>query len=219
MIVKDFREKFYEIIDGESFLFPSDTICENLTTGKLLIPLHDYVSKNKLGFIFMHLVFKLPDGNTVIPNLIFIGSYKEKLLETNPDDTFQGVPDMVVEIFSRSTMKRDMTIKKDIYGVPDMVVEILSRSTKKRDITIKKDTYERNGVREYWIIDPWIKSVAVYLLRDGKYFLDDEYILFGENEFEKLNDAEKADVKHEVPVAVLDGLKIPLKYIFKWGYR
>ena len=189
MIVKDFREKFYEIIDGESFLFPSDTICENLTTGKLLIPLHDYVSKNKLGFIFMHLVFKLPDGNTVIPNLIFIGSYKEKLLETNPDDTFQGVPDMVVEIFSRSTMKRDMTIKKDIY--------------------------ERNGVKEYWIIDPLGENIQVYLLRDGKYFLDNVYQNYSDAELSELTEEERAEVNMEVSVAVLDGLKIPLKYIFK----
>ena len=100
-----------------------------------------------------------------------------------------------------------------------MVVEILSKATKKRDIGIKKDTYERNGVREYWIIDPWIKSVTIYLLREGKYYLDDEYVLFNEKELELLTDAEKSDVKHEVPVSILDGLTIPLKYIFKWGYR
>ena len=193
MIVKDFREKFYEIIDGESFLFPSDTICENLTTGKLLIPLHDYVSKNKLGFIFMHLVFKLPDGNTVIPNLIFIGSYKEKLLETNPDDTFQGVPDMVVEIFSRSTMKRDMTIKKDIY--------------------------ERNGVKEYWIIDPLGENIQVYLLRDGKYRLDDVYHNYSAAELNELTDEERAEIKNEIPVDVLDGFKIKIKNIFGWYFE
>ena len=113
MPVKDFREKFYEIIDGESFLFPSDTLVENLATGKLLISLHDYVSKNKLGFILMHLIFQLPDGNTVIPDLIFIGSDKEKLVETNPDDMFQGVPDMIAEISSPKTMKRDVGIKKE----------------------------------------------------------------------------------------------------------
>ena len=95
-----------------------------------------------------------------------------------------------------------------------MVVEILSKSTKKREVTIKKDTYERNGVREYWIIDSWIKSVTVYLLRDGKYEFDDEYILFDEKEFEKLNDEEKAEVKHEVPVAVLDGFKVKIRNIF-----
>ena len=108
--------------------------------------------------------------------------------------------------------------RKAIFGAPDMVVEVLSKSTRKKDLTVKKDIYEANGVREYWIIDPWAKSVDVYLLRDGKYFFDDEYILFDAKEFALLDDAEKAEVKTEVPVTVLDGLKIPLKFIFKWGY-
>ena len=109
--------------------------------------------------------------------------------------------------------------RRAIFGAPDMVVEVLSYSTRKRDLTIKKDTYEAQGVKEYWIIDPWAKIIDVYLLRDGKYFLDDEYILYDEKELDSLTDAEKAEVKHEVPVHTLDGLIIPLNYIFKWGYK
>ncbi|MBQ7493463.1 MAG: Uma2 family endonuclease [Selenomonadaceae bacterium] len=125
-------------------------------------------------------------------------------------------PDLIVVLEENSSI---IDWDKGIYGTPDMLVEVLSKSTKKRDLTIKKDTYEANGVREYWIVDPWTKSVSVYLLRDGKYFLDDEYILFDDEEMELLTEEEKADVKHEVPVSILDGLKVPLKYIFKWGYR
>ena len=109
--------------------------------------------------------------------------------------------------------------RRGINGVPDMVVEVLSKSTKKKDVTIKKDLYEAQGVREYWIVDPWARSVAVYLLRDGKYFLDEDYILFDEEDLNYMTEEEKSEVKHEVPVATLDGLKIPLKYIFKWGYK
>lgn len=35
-----------------------------------------------------------------------------------------------------------------IHGVPDMVVEILSKSTRNRDFGIKKDACESNGVKE-----------------------------------------------------------------------
>ena len=74
-------------------------------------------------------------------------------------------------------------------------------------------------MREYWIVNPWAKSVTVYLLRDGKYFLSDEYILFDAEDLALLDENEKAEVKTEVPVTILDGLKIPLNFIFKWGYR
>ena len=102
--------------------------------------------------------------------------------------------------------------------MPDMVVEILSKSTRNKDLGIKKDTYEAQGVREYWIIDPWSKSIDVYLLRDGKYALDDVYVVFDENDMALLTEEEKAAIKYEVPVSILDGLTIRLDYIFKWGY-
>ena len=124
-------------------------------------------------------------------------------------------PDLLVIMEENSSI---IDWSRGIKGVPDMVVEVLSKSTKKKDLTVKKDIYEANGVREYWIVDPWVKGVTVYLLRDGKYFLDDDYILFDAEDLELLNDDEKATVKTEVPVSILDGLKVPLKYIFKWGY-
>ena len=97
-------------------------------------------------------------------------------------------------------------------------IEVLSYSTRKKDRTIKKDTYEAQGVREYWIIDPWAKSVTVYLLRDGKYFLDEIYKLFNDKELELLDDDEKAELKSEVPVSIVEGLNIPIEFVFSWGY-
>jgi Uma2 family endonuclease len=46
--------------------------------------------------------------------------------------------------------------------VPDLVVEILSRSTAQRDRGEKKIAYARNGVREYWIVDPRARTVTVF---------------------------------------------------------
>ncbi|MBR3747510.1 MAG: Uma2 family endonuclease, partial [Selenomonadaceae bacterium] len=77
---------------------------------------------------------------------------------------------------------------------------------------------EANGVREYWIIDPWAKGVDVCLLHDGKYFFSDEYILFDEKDLALLNDEERATVKTEIPVSIVDGLSIPLEFVFSWGY-
>jgi len=55
-------------------------------------------------------------------------------------------------------------------GAPDMIVEILSPSTLKKDVTEKFDLYETSGVKEYWIVHPTEKVIQVFLLQeDGKY--------------------------------------------------
>jgi len=58
-----------------------------------------------------------------------------------------------------------------IFGVPDLLVEILSDSTGKRDKTIKKATYEQFGVQEYWLVDPLYRTLDQFVLSGGKYHL------------------------------------------------
>ena len=47
-------------------------------------------------------------------------------------------------------------------GAPDLVVEIQSPSTQSMDTTRKMWKYHHAGVREYWIVCPWEKTVTVY---------------------------------------------------------
>lgn len=63
------------------------------------------------------------------------------------------------------------------YGTPKFVAETISPSTVKRDRTIKKDIYESAGVDEYWIISPIERALEVYYLKDGKYVLAESYIV------------------------------------------
>lgn len=59
---------------------------------------------------------------------------------------------------------------KGCKGAPDMIVEILSPSTGKKDRLIKFNEYEKAGVKEYWIVEPEEKLVNVFLLQpDGRY--------------------------------------------------
>ena len=60
--------------------------------------------------------------------------------------------------------------KKGCNGTPDMVIEILSPSTTRKDRLLKYLKYEQAGVAEYWIVDPDGRFVEVYLLQDGRYF-------------------------------------------------
>jgi Uma2 family endonuclease len=60
-----------------------------------------------------------------------------------------------------------------VFGAPDLLVEVLSESTGRRDKTLKKSMYERFGVKEYWTVDPIYRTVDQFLLVDGRYqFMD-----------------------------------------------
>ena len=48
-----------------------------------------------------------------------------------------------------------------VWGAPDLVVEVLSPGTKRRDHTKKLRWYGRYGVRECWFVDPIGRSVEV----------------------------------------------------------
>ena len=52
-----------------------------------------------------------------------------------------------------------------IRGAPDLVVEILSPRTSKRDMKEKFELYERSGVREYWVVEPKAAWLHRYVLR------------------------------------------------------
>jgi Uma2 family endonuclease len=47
-------------------------------------------------------------------------------------------------------------------GVPDLVIEVLSPSTRRREQTVKLDAYRDAGVPEYWLVDPSARTVVVH---------------------------------------------------------
>lgn len=65
-------------------------------------------------------------------------------------------PDVIV-VCDRNKFK-----KGRVFGAPDLVVEVLSDSTKKKDIFIKGQKYWDSGVREYWLVDSVKKRVYVH---------------------------------------------------------
>jgi Uma2 family endonuclease len=73
-------------------------------------------------------------------------------------------PDLV---FVREDRVDEVIRDHGIVGTPDLIVEILSDSTERRDRGIKRERYAAYGVPEYWIIDTDAKHVEVYRLTRG----------------------------------------------------
>ncbi|MEO8393518.1 MAG: Uma2 family endonuclease [Chloroflexota bacterium] len=69
------------------------------------------------------------------------------------------------------------------YGAPDLVIEILSPSTAKRDHGAKFELYQRFGTREYWLIDPEAEFIEVFrreqdmFVRYGVFGREDSFAL------------------------------------------
>ncbi len=108
----------------------------------LTINLANYVKKNKLGSIYCAPFDVLfSEEDIVQPDIIFVSNKNKKIIT-----------------------------KDNIQGVPDLLIEILSPGTSKRDLGIKKKLYAKNGVREYWIVDPAQETIEVLNLKAGEFF-------------------------------------------------
>ena len=87
-------------------------------------------------------------------------------LDDVKDDDIDTIvqPDLVVICDSGKLAKRGC------FGPPDIVVEILSPFTSKKDLNEKFELYEAVGVREYLIFDPGARSAQVFSIgQSGKF--------------------------------------------------
>jgi Uma2 family endonuclease len=134
--------KRHELIDGEHYVTPSP----NTRHQRILARLHLLIG----GWLDVH-----PIGQA------FFAPYD--VVFTNVDIV---EPDLLY--FSNERAAQVIT-PMHARGAPEIVVEIASRGTRKRDETIKRRLYEREGVSEYWVVDPEVDVIRIYR-RDGDSF-------------------------------------------------
>ena len=185
-----YGEPNYEIIEGEKkFKAAARPFPYHITIANRLFSIfEDYINKNNIkAAAFVECDVYLPDEKNVF------------------------IPDFTI-FCDINSIKMD----KAIHGIPDLVVEVLSRSTMKKDVGIKKNIYERNRVKEYWIINPWSKSIEVYHLIDGKFSFDNAYQVMTEEEFEQLEESERAEVTYDIPVSIFNNCIVDVRKVFKW---
>jgi Uma2 family endonuclease len=66
-----------------------------------------------------------------------------------------------------SAARREL-VQQWIEGAPDLVVEVLSRGTARKDRGEKLRLYAATGVREYWIVDAEERQIEHLVNRDGE---------------------------------------------------
>jgi len=93
-------------------------------------------------------------------------------------------------------------------GIPKFIAETLSPSTAKRDRSVKKEIYEKAGVEEYWIVSPQ-GSVEIYYLKEGKYILEQSYMLQDDVEDDDYN------AEEEIYLKAFPHIKMTLGEIFE----
>lgn len=118
-------------------------------------------------------------------------------------------PDMMIVCDNNKIRRRG------VYGAPDLVVEVLSRSTAKRDRGYKKNAYEKAGVKEFWLVDTNTKSIEQYILENNQFMLNDVYSLTHDFDWDEMTEEEKAAIVTEFKCSLYDDLIIKLEDVFE----
>ena len=132
------------------------------------------------------------------------------------DENNRFIPDTMI-VCNPDIIKHD-----GIHGAPDLVVEVLSKTTAKNDRSKKKYTYAKYGVKEYWIVDVWSKSVEVYYNQDNWFVLDNIYYYLTDKEIAENNNMSDNDIDKikeytdSIKVSICDNLIVKLKDIFEY---
>ncbi|MEO5360785.1 MAG: Uma2 family endonuclease [Nitrospirota bacterium] len=142
MLTRDYD--LTEIIDGVEVMGPSPFMKHQDISSNLYGIIWNYVKANGLGKVFyspLDIIFE--EGvNRLQPDILFI-------------------------------KKENMTILQDwIRGVPDMVCEIVSQGTFRKDTETKKAIYEKYKVPEYWIVVPEFLTIEIFTMENDKYKLN-----------------------------------------------
>ncbi len=86
-----------------------------------------------------------------------------------PMDTILADHSVVQPDLLYVSAERRHIVREKVEGTPDLVVEVLSRQTARRDRVEKLRLYAECGVREYWIVDPEGRQIDFLVCRDGKF--------------------------------------------------
>ncbi len=125
----------YEIIEGALYVSPAPSFDHQFSVTELLAELRNFVKARQLGLVLVApFDVRLPGvADPVQPDLVFFRTGNEPRAGD-----------------------------KNFHGVPDLVVEVISPSSVRLDKKVKLAAYQKAGVQEYWLADTRSRSITVY---------------------------------------------------------
>lgn len=128
----------YEVIAGELYVTPSPRSLHQRIVSRLDRTLGSFAEEHELGEVIVGpLDVLFAEENYLAPDLVFVRS------------------------------GRDIVSDRGVEEAPDLIVEVLSPGTAKRDRGIKRERYAHFGVPEYWVVDPVAKRIEIHRLNEG----------------------------------------------------
>lgn len=129
-----------ELIDGKIYMSPSPTRKHQYLVTSLVAQIHYHIRKNKGG---CH---------------VYAAPFDVRLFQ---DEKTIVQPDVFV------ICNKDILTDKGCTGAPDWIVEVVSENNSSHDYIRKLMQYQKAGVREYWIVDPFQELVSVMNFEDA----------------------------------------------------
>ena len=161
----------YELLNGRVVMSPPAGYPHGEVGSNVQRLLASFVWERKLGRVFdSSQGFELPSGDIVEPDHVFVSHERWAAAPAPEPGRFLRV-------------------------VPELIVEVMSGRTATRDRGEKKAIYERNGVLEYWLVDPRAREVTVFHAVDGRFDSGCVYAV---------NDRLPSQVPAELTIDVLD---------------
>ena len=161
----------YELLNGLLVRKSSPTIQHQRIVRKITRAIENFLEEQPVGEVFFApLDVVLNEDNSTQPDVLFISEHKKSILSEE---------------------------EQVVIGVPDILIEILSPGSIKRDKIDKRAIYEKAGVPEFWIVDPFSQTIEILQLVKNKYDLFD---------FE--------EAKGTIKSAVLEGFELDLEKVF-----
>ena len=131
-----------ELWDGELIMSPSPSFFHQEIVLRFYDALKAWVAPRKLGKVAVAPAdMVLAPRRSVQPDLLFVAK------------------------------ERCDIIGARVNGPADLVAEVVSPESRRRDRIEKRDLYEQHGIREFWLLDPEAETVEVFVLTAGEYRL------------------------------------------------